>query len=456
MENLSRKGFNRTVEAFGFKGMNNLPGAPAALVDRERQITPAIVLNADVMDGGPVKVRGGYILTAVLTNCHSVAAEERSLSVMLCVADGTTYPQSLYRVDGAVATELCEVTGPPMIPVNYEEIDGTIYAGNLYWKATYDLLTETVGTWGVTLPPAPQISLVAGNLPPGTYSLCYTNVVGDRLGGNGPLVQISWEGDQQGIQINNLPSGALCWMTHPNGKELFYAPVSAGAISAQSPWLRPLPSFMVTAPPGFTHFIYAFGRIFGARGKTVYFSEPNQYEWFKPKGFFPFTEDIVLMAPVTSGIFVNSLTSTWFLQGDDPSRRGNEPGKMTSRRVGNGAVPGTLTMVQAPAEIAGGAQTSELFALLSKMPTPVWMAPTGFVAGTHRGNLTYLTENRMSIQVRSQGASLYRITDGVPQILTSLYGVSSGANDLQEVFVRGRIYDPEPLEIIGEGGVEVG
>ena len=446
----------KQITAHGFKGMNNLPGAPAVMVDRERQITPAIVLNADVTDEGPVKARGGYVLTKALTNCHSAAAEERGLSIMLCVADGVTYPQSLYRVEGAVATELCEVTGPAMIPVNYEEIDNIIYAGNLYWKATYNLLTEAISTWGVALPPAPQISLVAGDLPPGTYSLCYTNVVGDRLGGNGPLVKISWEGDQQGIQLNNLPSGGLCWMTHPNGKELFYAPVSGGVISTQSPWLKPLPSFMAIAPPGFTHFIYAFGRIFGARGQMVYYSDPFQYEWFRPKGYFPFTEEIVLLAPVTTGIFVSSRTSTWFLQDDDDRKKGNDPGKMTSRRVGNGAVPGTLTMVQAPANIAGGAQTNELFALLSKTPTPVWMSPTGFVVGTHSGHLTYLTENRMSIKVRTQGASLYRITDGTPQVVTSLFGVSSGANDLQEVFYRGRIYDPEPLEIVGEGGVEVG
>lgn len=443
------------ITAYGFKGMNNLPEAAAILLDRERQITPQIVLNADVTDGGVIQARGGYTLTKALTNCHSVAAEERGLSVMLCVADGITYAQSLYRVEGVVATELCEVTGPSA-PVNYAEINGVIYASNPYWKSAYTLYGGAIRSWGISLPPAPDISLISGDLPPGTYSLCYTNTDGDRLGGNGSIVTIKWEGGQQGIQLNNLPSGALCWMTQPNGKELVYAPVSGGVISAQSPWMKPLPSFMVSPPPGFTHFVYSFGRIFGARGKMVYYSDPFQYEWFRPSGYFPFTEDIVLLAPVTTGMFINSRTSTWFVQGDDPSKKGNEPGKMTARRVGNGAVPGTLTMVQVPANIAGGAQTSELFALLSKMPTPVWMSPTGFVCGTHTGNLTYLTENRMSIKIRTSGSSLYRLKDGIPQVVSSLYGVSSGENDLQEIFERGRIYSPAPLEIVGEGGVEVG
>lgn len=432
---------SKPITAYGFKGMNNLPGAAAKLLDRERQITPQIVLNADVTDGGVIQVRGGYVLTVTLTNLHSLAGEEKGLSVMLCVADGITWPQALYRVDGVTATELCEVTGT-RAPVSYAEINNVIYASNPYWKVTYDLLADTVSSWGVPLPPAPAIALVAGDLPPGTYSLCYTNVMGDRLGGNGPLTKIKWEGGSQGILLSNLPTGALCWITQPNGKELFLAPISGGAISVQSPEFHLLPSFMAQPPPGFTHFIYAFGRIWGARGKMVYYSEPHQYEWFRPRGFYPFLEDIVLLAPTTGGIYVSSLANTWFLQGDDSSKSGNDPGKMTVRRVGNGAIPGTLTMVQVPANIAGGAMTNDLFGQLSKMPTPVWMSPTGFVVGTHGGNLTYLTENRLKIQLRTQGAGLYRVQDGIPQVIISLYGDSWNPDEaLLRIFEEGKLFN---------------
>jgi hypothetical protein len=429
------------VTAYGFKGMNNLPEAPAVLLDRERQMTPQVVLNADVTDGGVIQAREGYVLTKALTNCHSVAGEESGLSVMLCVADGITWPQALYRVEGALATELCEVTGP-RARVSYAEINNVVYASNPYWKATYDLQAGTVGTWGISLPPAPDIALTAGDLPPGTYSLCYTNVVGNRLGGNGPLVKIRWDGGQQGIQLKNLPAGAFCWITHPNGKELFLAPASGGVVSGQSPWLKPLPSFMVQPPPGFSHFIYAFGRIWGARGKQVFYSDPHQYEWFRPGNFLPFLEDVVLLAPATGGIFANSLKNTWYLDGTDPA-------KMESRRTGNGAVPGTLTMVQVPANIAGGAQVNELFGQLSKMPTPVWMSPTGFVCGTHGGNLTYLTENRLNLQPRTLGASLYRLINGIPQVISSLYGLSEGKDSLEEFFTRGQIYIPAPSNVVG-------
>lgn len=431
------------VTAFGFKGMNNLPEFAAKLLDRERQITPSVILNADVTDGGVIQARGGYVLTKALTNCHSLWGG----SVMLIVADGVTWPQALYRVEGVTATELCEVTGP-RAQVSYEKINNVIYASNPYWKTTYDLLAGTVSSWGVPLPPAPDIALVAGELPPGTYSLCYTNVIGDRLGGNGPLVQIRWEGDAQGILLRNLPAGALCWITHPNGEKLFLAPVTGGVVTGQSPWMKPLPSFMVQPPPGFSHFVYAFGRIWGALGKKVYYSDPSQYEWFRPANFLPFLEDVVLVAPVTSGLFVSSSKNTWYLDG-------TEPAKMSSRRTGNGAIPGTLSMVQVPANIAGGAATNDLFAQLSKMPTPVWMSPTGFVAGTHGGNLTYLTENRLKVQPRSQGAALYRIIEGIPQVMASLYGVKGAVDNLDEFFSRGTMYIPAPVEVVGSVEISI-
>ena len=438
----------KPVTAYGFKGMNNLPEYAAKLLDKELQITPQVILNADATDGGVLQVRGGYKLIKALTNSHSLAGEEVGLSVMLIVADGLTWPQALFQVEGGLAIELCEVTGPPA-QVNYEEIDGLIYASNPNWKGVYDLLTGVVRTWGLPLPPAPSVALTTGELPPGAYSLCYTNTDGSRLGGNGSLVQIRWEGGQQGIQLKNLPAGALCWITQPNGDKLFLAPVSGGVVSAQSPYMSPLPSFMVQPPPGFTHFVYAFGRIWGALGGKVYYSDPHQYEWFRPANYLTFLEDVVLIAPTTAGLFVSSLTNTWFVEG-------TEPAKMSSRRTGNGAIPGTLTMVQVPANIAGGAQTNDLFAQLSKMPTPVWMSPTGFVCGTHGGNLTYLTENRMKIVPQTQGASLYRISDGIPQVICSMFGVKSVLDDLDPIFERGQMYIPAPVNVVGSVGIEVG
>jgi hypothetical protein len=415
----------KSVIAYGFKGMNNLPRAAARLLDDERQLTPRIVLNADVTDGGVLQRRGGYRQTASLSSCHSLWAD----SVMLCAAQGFDSPQGLYKVEGPQALELCTIPGPVQ-RVSFAEINNLVYAATPYWPGVvYDPAAETVRPWGVSLPPAPEINLVEGDLPPGTYVLCYTNTASGQLGGNGPLVQISWEGMSRGIELLNRPAGALCWITQPNGKQLFMAPLAGEMVTGQTPLMQPLPTFAVQPPPGFSHFVFAFGRIWGARGKKICYSDPHQYEWFRTSNYLPFLEDLVLLAPVTGGIFASSRARTWFLEGTDPA-------KMGLRTVGDGAVPGTMVMAQ----VEGGGY--EISRKLAQLPSPVWMSPRGLVVGTHTGHVVHLTEARVRLNPRTQGAGLYRVKDGIPQVLVSLYGQLQEEDlDLLRLFEEGKIFN---------------
>lgn len=418
----------KNVTAYGFKGMSNLPGAAAKLLDDERQISPKIVLNADVTDGGAINIRTGFTETKALVNCHSLWAK----SAMFCVAQGAQDPQALFRVEGERAWELCEVPGPKA-DVNFVEINNLVYASNPYWKSTYDLLGGTLRSWGVSLPPAPQVNLVDGDMPPGTYSVAYTNIEGGRLGGNGPLTKIAWGGESGGIQLLNMPPGAIAWVTHPNGGELFLAVVSAGVISSASPRLQPLPTFATGPPPGFSHFIFEHGRIWGARAKQLLFSDPNQYELFRDGNYLPFIEDLVLLAPVTGGLFANSLTSTWFLDGTDPD-------KMKMERVGDGAIPGSLTMAQMSGPSVGGGY--EISRKLTQMPSPVWMTKQGIVVGTHTGHVVHLTESKVRVNSRTRGAGLYRVQNGIPQVLMSLYGESWGVDEtLLRIFEENKLFN---------------
>jgi len=415
----------KPITAIGFKGMNNLPNAPGHFIDHDsKKIIPGIAMNVEVTDGGLLVRRGGFAKKITLAGVHSLWGG----SVFLGVAAGV-----LYHIEGVTARAIGAVTGPPA-RLQYVEIDNLIYMSNPYWKGVYEVLTGTVRPWGVALPAAPSISMTTGDLPPGAYTLCYTQASGGRISGNGPLVQVSWEGGAQGIRLNNLPAGGQCWITHPNGQNLFLASVTSGVVTGQVPKAIPLPSLMVSPPPGFSDFCHAFGRIWGVYGKKVYYSGSFQYEWFRPANFFPFLEELVMVAPVNEGIFVNSLGSTWFLDG-------TEPGKMTVRRVGDGAIPGSLTMATMPGSVVGGGY--EISRLLSAMPSPVWMSKTGFCVGTHTGHLVHLTESRLKVNPRAQGASLAQIKNGIPQILTSLHGVKVKDDvdaDLDAVFANGQIF----------------
>jgi hypothetical protein len=412
----------RSVVALGFRGMNNLEQAPGILLDDAKRITPKIALNVEVLDGGKLVRREGYSLHIPLSGAHSLWAG----SVMLVVAAGI-----LYRVEGSTTLPLGAVSGPKAT-VCYAELDNLIYMATPSWAAVYDFLGGQVRDWGVSLPPAPAITIEAGEMPPGTYSICYTRMDGTRISGNGPIVQVSWEGGPQGIRLNNLPADGQCWVTHPNGTDLFLAEVDSGVIVA--PTVIPLPSFQVYPPAGISHFSHAHGRIWGCAGKKLIFSDPFQYEWFRTPNFKSFLEDLVMVAPVTEGLFVSSLDSTWFLDG-------TEPAKMVLKRIGDGAIPGTLVYAELPGAIVGGGY--EMSRRLSQLPAPVWIGKHGVVIGTQTGHLVHLTQSRMRMTIRSQGGSLFRVKRGIPQIISVLNGplLTEEYEPEISVFENGKLFD---------------
>lgn len=417
----------KELTAYGFRGMSNRPSPVSIWTDREGRLTPEIIVNADVLDDGVITKRQGQTLLTSLDNAHSLWAGTK----MFCVADGDAYDGSLWRIDGSSATEVCEVTGAAA-RVSYVELNGLVYMGNANWSCVYDLDTDTVRDWGVSIPDAPSVSIVDGDLPPGTYVLTYTNsytgVEYSLLGGNGPFVKIILEGDSRGIQLNNLPSGGLAWITHPNGGKLFLASVSSDVISRQAPEMQPLPTMGVQPPPGFRFFTYAFGRIWGIVGSNLYYSDPNQYEWFRASNFLPFTDELIMLVPVDNGMFVHSLKNTWFLAG-------NVPGEMSLHHVGYGAIPGAM----AYASIQGGGY--ELSQKLTQQKTAVWLTAKGFVAGTDTGHLVYLTDDRIKFVGREQGACLAVTRDGVSRILASLWGDPIDYEDdvLEEIFTNKKL-----------------
>jgi uncharacterized protein YbaR (Trm112 family) len=125
---------------------------------------------------------------------------------------------------------------------------------------------------------------------------------------------------------------------------------------------------------------------------------------------------------------------------------------MKLTRVGDGAILGTLMLAQ----VEGGGY--EISRKMSQLPSPVWMSRKGLVVGTHNGHLVHLTEPRLRMLTRARGAGLYRIRDGIPQILVSMGGEVLEANsDLQNLFKTGVLFfTPETLALVAEGGVTVG
>ena len=424
----------KPVTIHGLKGMNNLSAPPAPLVDRRGQATPHFCVNADVMDSGVVKVATGYSLAQSLSELHSLAGEEMGLSVLLGVLDGV-----LTRFEPASETSTPLASVGPRSQMTYAEVNQKVYCASAYWRGVYNLITGAMEPWGLAVPDVvPDVSLCAGNLPPGRYSICYIRFSGDLLSGNGPIRQIEFQDQAQGLQLNNLADDFLVYLTQVSGGPLFLAEVNASdQVTAVVPDFNPLKSLNIIPPPCFTHFTFTNGRFWGVSDRGLYHSEPNEYAdfgWFSRK-VDTFLEELVMVASFNAGLYVNSKTSTWAL-------KGTEPEKMVMERVGSGAIPGTLTLAQIPAKLAGGAVPTQDFGELSMMPTPVWRSPQGWVVGTHGGHLTLITDRRLKVSGRQQGASLFRTQEGVPQIITSLWGPAQGLDEeTKRIFQYGKLFN---------------
>jgi len=425
------------VVTYGFKGMHNLPLPAAKHMDDARMAIPRMVLNADVLDDGVAQQRGGFKKLFSLPGAHSVWHGERTL----CVATGASGAPALFQVGVDSALELALVGGPSRRPMEYLEAGVHVYLSNGFWKGRYDLAINEIEGWGLPLPLDPEITQVEGNLPPGTFKLCYTNFARPgRLSGSGPVAEITFAGGTAGIKCLNRPAMALAWITEPNGSEFYLAPIDGDDVIRKPYYSTPLPTFGVIPPPPLTCLTLAFGRAWGANGKGVYYSDPFKYEQFRADNYFPFPEDITMIAAINDGLFVNSLDTTWLLKGTTPA-------KMTPEKLGHGAIPGTLGWTMAE----GGAYDPKK----SRTVTPIWFCKRGIVIGRQSGVLVFLTQDALRTNIFTRGAATSRLINGiVPQTIFSLTGNPRGDFDdgLHEVFERGRIFIPAPGVLSTSGG----
>jgi len=404
-----------------FSGMNNItPGFLA----KKGVVSPRIVLNADVDASGKITKRAGQTLFFELANSHSLWACE---TCMLCAANN-----KLYSGGTGVAVEVGDIDGPANEPLDYCLCEDKVYISNKYWRGVFDPLTNTVSDWGIVLPPGPMLISSDGNLPVGIYYVIFTAVSDGQISGNGPMTKIELT-SEGGIQILNRPSGALVWMTDQND----YVFSLVGAVDTVTGFsgVEPLPSFMCGPPPNMTCLTYAFGRMWGAVGPEVYYSEPHQTAWFKlTSNRFKFNSDVTVIAMVPTGLFIGMEDRTIFLMG-------TEPDQMIQQNAGSGSIAGSLAYCNNVPYLA------DVLGIPEKVfvDVPIWRTVDGFVAGNVNGRLFNLTKDKLKLGSPSRGASMYRQVDGMFQFLSSAYqgkiGSGSGASDqeLIDAIAAGRL-----------------
>ena len=379
---------------------------------------PSVVFNSYVTPQGRILPKKGYSSFVSLPHARNIYGG----SVFLAVAE-----DKFYRIDRGVTTELCQIKTHGS-DVSYVEKNNKIYISCAGWTGIYDLVDKEIKAWGMDVPDAPVINGRSGDLPPGTYSVCYTNIdAKGQISGNSPVIRFTFENQTMGISLINRPENTLCWMTDTNGGEFFLVGNTDNISSITSPYSAvPLLALGVIPPPKMTCIFFAFGRIWGIFGKCLFFSEPSVYEWFKTSNKITFPELPIMAGHTTSGIFVNSESLTWTLTGTDP-------GKMTMQQIGEGGVKGTLTY--------------------HNKKNPIWINKKGIIALDGQLERKNLTGESLNIPVSNAGSALTLTNDGIQQILITLKIPKNMSTDLGAIFEEGRL---NRTNVTGAGGLTVG
>jgi hypothetical protein len=393
----------------GFKGMNNVlaEGGLSGHDDGTMTAIPRVILNADVTAEERLKKRGGYRLLAGLPNAHSAWGTRH---VLLAAAEGRLYR---FYPDGS-KVNLCALSGPFEEKLFYAAVDDKIYISSRHWMGILDAAQNTV------------LAVINGTgaLTAGRYQVCYTNIVGGQVGGNGMIAEIDILADNSSVSLLNKPSGVIAWATDPDGST-FYRAACEQALITDIETMEPLPTFLCSPPSPMQFIRRAFGRLWGAVGNRLIYSEPYRYDLFKTTNGFTFPADILLIAVVDGGIFVGFDDRTIFLPGTEPSG-------MREVHVGAGVARNILAYCNNVPDMGNN--------------VPIWVSKDGLMAGGHSGALVKITKDRVQFPSGQEGAAVFRTVNGQEQFLTSFKqerprgsGVGFGDSATCEVVRSGKV-----------------
>jgi len=388
-----------TIKINQFTGMSNLEDA-ADLFVKKGVARPRIVLNSDVTKTGKVVKRDGYTRKMTLAGAHSVWGGTTCLLAM----SGST----LYRCDSGEAISMGSIGGVTD-RTWYEEVGNIVHISNHSTNKIFNPITNTLSNWGLAVPNGPVLTATTGGLEAGTYYVCLTTYDStNNLSGSSPISEITLS-SAGGITVGNRAANTIVWCTDPGG-EIFYRIGDVGTI-VKVPTVEPLPTLFVSQPPFMDYITHAFGRMWGARGNILYYSESFHLDWFKlATNRFQFTTDITMVARMRTGLFIGCEDRTYCLLG-------TEPKEMHQLDVGSGAVPGTLAYCNNIIELGDTISPPEK----KHESVPVWVSQEGIVIGNPVGRLFNLSQGKVRFAPGTGGAALYRQRDGDFQYLTSFY-----------------------------------
>jgi hypothetical protein len=284
-------------------------------------------------------------------------------------------------------------------------------AGMVYWSNGVELGVIVGGTnrpWGLPTPATPVVSqAAAGSMRQARYLVALSF---ERNGEEGPLSEHALFVGDTGVSIPAITvtteltlagvTGVNLYLTGPDGSELYLAGTYAlgSTILYQgdcSEFSVPADTMFLNQMPPCEDIVYFAGRLWTAALDMLLYTRPYHEMLDLREDFIPMGERIAAHGAVSDGLYVATLSETYFFAGTDPAEM------IPDLRADFGAIPGT--MVEVDGRVVG--EGSNVTALM-------WASPRGICVGLPGGQVVNLTERRVNTLMGERGTAFLRQVDG--------------------------------------------
>lgn len=390
--------------------------------------TVRVADNVDVDARGVVYRRDGYAQTTALAGAHSLWSHP-SLAFAL-VADAG----NLYRMDtNGNLTRV--VTGLGGQAVSYALVGQQVRWSNGVFTGQVDLAGNPLPLGVET--PRPSFTLTSmsnGGISAGNYAvtLTFTSASGEE--GGAPPAQYVDVADGGGILVGAVPPSfdavqARVYVSDANGTELFWAGSCApgGSFMVGAGLRTKLLATQFCEPfPAAKYLLATFGRLFGAVGRQLVWSQPMYYGLWRPtQNRLAVPDDITMVAsPVNQfmTLYVGTRHKVYRLS---TRRRMAEAESMETLTLSiaadAGVVPGSMAMIPPEALRLEGVLA----------PVPVWVGTDGLpYAGTDAG--VQPLSQRFAYPLYDQAAAAFVQSGALSRYIVSGRGGKTSALVMQD------------------------
>jgi hypothetical protein len=254
--------------------------------------------------------------------------------------------------------------------------------------------------------PLPVASAVAGGgLRQGVYGVAFASerTDGQRSAMSAPQFVTVSEGGTVRVTGSGHTLAVAVFMTAADGR-IFYR---AGTLAVGATTLDLVASAadgeavdyepMESIPPGNILALHK-GRLISVRGPSVYISMPWAFGLYRSiSDYFVMPENITLLESVEGGLYLATLSKTYWLGGPDI-------GQASLTEIAPfGAVKGTTTRIPNATGL-------------------MWHTPRGPVRADINGGLSLLQDEKVVYDAAASGASVFRETNGLRQFIAALTG----------------------------------